>query len=76
MRKLMGLSKAICKRCWDDPRRPTSWSAALDEAWAFGGLWCAALMEDKSVAVDGCRISVDGEPPSGCPYIAEHAVSQ
>lgn len=77
----MPLTKAICIHCWREDTRAAvrpltlAWSRADDQRWDDGWLWCVALLNESKIW-DEAKALVKDQPPPGCPFAAEHAVSQ
>jgi len=66
MRKPMGLSRVVCKRCHE--RTFGDWGDEDERRWSDGWIWCPDSHKQERLVCD--------DAPEWCPYIAEHAVSR
>lgn len=70
----MNLNKEVCKRCAE--RQGWLWGDEEDEMWEAQGVWCPHGSE-YSISKPSRRLEDnEADPPEGCPFAAEHIVSQ
>lgn len=73
----MRLNKAICKRCWRESfeQHGWDWDEWTDDVWSNDGV-VSCPYDDHSEKHAMLSTDVERpEPPSYCPYAAEHVVN-
>ncbi len=63
------LSKAICKRCWNERNPRSPWDKGDEDWWLHGGKVSCILPINSIYWTD-----VLGEPPKDCPYFLEQTL--
>lgn len=71
----MRLNKEVCKRCWLEGNE-WEWRLSDEADWAKGEVWCERLPRGSVMPVSAPVPVECDTPPDGCPYAAEHLVSQ
>jgi len=77
-KKVMKLSKPICKRCVNQKFPYAKWNKQDEKRWkTYKIVYCYFGSTNINPKIScGAYVCVNNNPPDGCPFFLEHLINQ